>query len=364
MQAGKKWVCGTLAIVAAVTILLGGLTALIDPFFHYHAPLKGFSYRIAEQRYQNDGILKHFPYNAIITGTSMTENFRTSEMDALFGVTSVKVPFSGATYKEVNDNLKRAVQANPDISLVLRSLDGYMLFSDKNEMRTDAVYPEYLYDDSLLNDVSYLFNIEILLNHTVKVLQYTVAGKETTSFDEYSSWGEQYEFGPDPLLKKYKIPEVTPDSVPLDGNTARTVQENLLQNVAAIAQENPQITFYCYFPPYSAVWWSVQKDSGTLERQIDAYKLATEVLLKCENIRLFSFVDSRDITVDLYNYMDREHHSAQINSRILEDMSAGRNILTWENYEAYWENARQFYRDFDYVGHFERYGYRMTRNDG
>jgi len=360
MQKSKKWCLGTLAILAVALVLLGGVTAIIDPFFHYHAPLAGMSYRILEQRYQNDGIVKHFTYDAMITGTSMTENFRASELDELFGVNSVKVPFSGATFKEINDNLNCAIQANPDLSMVVRSLDGYMLFSSKDEMREDAEYPEYLYDDSLLNDVSYLLNIEILLNHTVKVLQYTLAGQETTNFDEYSFWADDFEFGPEPLLKNYTIPDAVPEPVPLDETTANTVRENILQNVIATAKENPQISFYYYFPPYSVVWWCTQKYDGTLERQMDAYQLATEEILKCENIHLFSFVDEYEITTDLYNYMDREHHTAQINSKILEDMHSGRNMLTRENYEAYWEDAKQFYQNFDYVGYFESYGYPMS----
>ena len=50
---------------------------------------------------------KHFDYDAIITGTSMTENFLSSEFDSLFGVNSVKTTFSGASYKEINQNFYR-----------------------------------------------------------------------------------------------------------------------------------------------------------------------------------------------------------------------------------------------------------------
>lgn len=357
MGNSKKWCCRTLGLVLAVTALLGGLTALIDPFFHYHAPLEGVSYRILEQRYQNDGIVKHFSYDAMITGTSMTENFRTSELDGLFGVRSVKVPFSGASFKEIDGNLQRAIRANPRLSMVVRSLDGYMLLSHKDEMRTDAEYPEYLYDDSLFNDASYLFNLEVLLNHTVKALQYTVAGKETTSFDVYSFWADQHAYGPEQLLENHSIPEEYPESCALDEAAARVLRENVLQNVTATALENPDIEFYYYFPPYSIVWWSGEKNDGRLDRQMDAFELATEEILKCENIHLFSFVDDREITTDLYNYTDREHHTAQVNSKILEDMRAGKNLLTWENYQSYWEKAREFYGDFDYAGCFAGYGY-------
>ena len=40
----------------------------MDPYFHYHGPFSSFSYRLYEERYINDGISRHFNYDAIITG--------------------------------------------------------------------------------------------------------------------------------------------------------------------------------------------------------------------------------------------------------------------------------------------------------
>ena len=99
MNTEKKW--GSKIILSAVILLccIGGLTAFVDPYFHYHAPLSFLEYPLNNQRYQNDGIVRNFDYDAIITGTSMTENFKTTEFDNLFNVNSIKVPFSGATYK-------------------------------------------------------------------------------------------------------------------------------------------------------------------------------------------------------------------------------------------------------------------------
>ena len=67
---GKNWsvlvIAGTLAILG----FFAGITAYIDPLFHYHAPLEKYSYPLNDERYQNDGIVKHFEYDAIITGSS------------------------------------------------------------------------------------------------------------------------------------------------------------------------------------------------------------------------------------------------------------------------------------------------------
>ena len=104
-----KWIVGYLVLVVCALGVVAGLVIKVDPFFHYHKPMVDtYYYHIVNERSQNDGIVKQFDYDAVITGTSMTENFKTSEMDEIFGVHSIKVPFSGGTYKEINDNLARA----------------------------------------------------------------------------------------------------------------------------------------------------------------------------------------------------------------------------------------------------------------
>ena len=98
-------------ITISFLLIIGFTVIIIDPFFHYHAPLTDqFYYSLNNARNQDDGIVKHFEYNAIVTGTSMTENFKVSEVNEIFGVNAVKVPVAGATYNEVNSIIKAALQ--------------------------------------------------------------------------------------------------------------------------------------------------------------------------------------------------------------------------------------------------------------
>ena len=123
-------------LAIALTFLFISCMALviiiIDPYFHYHAPISGLVYKFLEERYQNNGIVRHFEYDAIITGTSMTQNFKTSEMDKLFGTNAIKVTYSGGEYKEINDNLVVALRSNQNIKLVLRGVDYNNLLHDKD----------------------------------------------------------------------------------------------------------------------------------------------------------------------------------------------------------------------------------------
>ena len=78
---GKKWFGTFLILFMAALVLVGSVVAYVDPFFHYRAPRDFFFYKLYDQRSQNDGITKNFEYDAMVTGTSMAENFKTSLFD-------------------------------------------------------------------------------------------------------------------------------------------------------------------------------------------------------------------------------------------------------------------------------------------
>lgn len=87
---------------------------------------------------------------------------------------------------------------------------------------------------------------------------------------------------------------------------------------------------------------------GDFERQLSALRLMADMLLTCDNIRLFGFDDQFDIICDLDNYMDVIHYSEQVGDRILEWMAAGEHRLTRDNVDQYFETIRDFYGSYDY----------------
>lgn len=343
----KKWTVLTLTILTGLLLLMGLAVVIIDPFFHYHKPVNGLSYPFDNQRYINDGIIRQFDYDAIITGSSMTENFKTSEFDSLFNSRSIKIPFSGSSYKEIDTTIQRAVTSNPGIKYVVRGLDYNDLLDDKDRMRTDAAYPSYLYDDNVFNDVSYIYNMDVLIA-TLKVIYNTISGGETTTFDEYSSWDANIPYGKDAVDALYKRPEKTGKTEALSEDELIMLQENLEQNVIKTAIENPQITFYLFLTPYSIYYWDSLHQTGTLEKQLAIEKAAIEMLLKYDNIYLFSFHDEFSVICDLDNYMDTGHYGPHINSMILNAMANKEHLLTKDNYMVYFNSIYDFYTKYDY----------------
>ena len=346
----KTWSILLLILSLTALLLFGSVTALIDPFFHYHKPLPGLAYPIDDQRYQNDGIVRHFDYDAIITGTSLTENFKASQFDNLFGTNSVKVCFSGSTYYELNNNLRRALSSNPNIRMVLMGIDSWFLFESPGALRTDAVFPTYLYDDNILNDVQYLLNKQVLCDRTVGVLEYTRQGGKTTDFDSYSCWGntDYGKTGKEIAIKN--SPRQAPSQTPLSftPQLQQRLVDNLTTNALALAEANPDVEFFYFFPPYSILYWDLLIRNQEFDRQLMAWEKATELLLEADNIHLFSFYTDFETSTNLDNYRDNVHYGQHINQLLLDRMASGQFQLTKENSASHWQQVRQFYASYDY----------------
>ncbi len=350
---GKKWFWWGIILTLLALILIAGITIVIDPFFHYHRPIEGLSYMFTNQRYQNDGIIRHFEYDAIITGTSMTENFKKTEFDELFKANSVKVPFSGGSYKEIGDMVCRAIKYNENIQYVIRGLDYNRLLDDKDTMRYEN-YPEYLYDDNIWNDVNYWFNKDIFFRNTARVIYQTVIGKRgDLDFDAAYNWSDLDTYGKEAVDESYQRPDNTDERYFLEEDDIERMKANLTQNVISLAINNPEIEFYLFFPPYSIYYWDSYQRSGRLDYQLEAEKIAIEFLLPYENIFLFSFTDNFELITCLDNYKDIAHYGGWVNSQILSWMKEGKYQLTKDNYLDYCKREQEYLKQYDYDGLFQ-----------
>ena len=347
----RRWFFRCLGILAAAFIAVALLVVIVDPYFHYHKPLPFLSYRLYEERYINDGISRHFDFDAIITGTSMAQNFKPSEMDALFGTRSVKETFSGAGYQELSENLERALKRNPDITTVVWTVDYNGFLRDYDWVQYED-YPTYLYDDNPWNDVSYLFNKDVLYHALLPCLAMTLTGQPSTTMDEYSAW--ERETGLSVILQSYDRENVSPEpKLSFDEEDRRAVSQTIEQNITRVVNQYPDVTFYVFYPPYSICYWDALHIKGTLVRQIMAEQTATELLLQCPNVRLFNFFDQYQVVCNPDYYCDDGHYSGEVNSMILRWMAEGRGLVTKENYLEKIQTELDFYLGFDYDSIYE-----------
>ena len=90
-----------------------------------------------------------------------------------------------------------------------------------------------------------------------------------------------------------------------------------------------------------------------MQMQFDAEQIATELLLECPNVRLFNFYNQYDVITNMDYYRDKEHYSAEINTKILDWMASGVGLITKENYSDRFELEKEYYLNYDYESIFE-----------
>lgn len=333
-------------LLGGFCLFAGLLVAAIDPYFHYHAPLVGrFRYALNNQRSQNYGIVHQFDYDTLVTGSSMTENFKTSEIDALFGVKSIKVSFSGASLRELRDIVLEAAAANPKLKTAFVGIDQDQLLAPADRMRTDiGSYPTYLYDGNPLTDVKYLLNKSVMARVLDCVRGYREPG--VTSFDEYDAWGlkKHWEYGAKRVIEHAAVSGLpaakrfTYCPLAAPRNTLETLDENLepLTHIPA--------TVIFFLTPGSIVQRFRRFDGNVMLASERAF---LERFTGRANVRIFSFNTETNIVANLDNYKDVQHYGPWINSLMLEKIRNGENEITAENFESYLQDEIRTYEEFD-----------------
>jgi len=350
MKKSKNFLIIFLIIFVTISALSALLVVYVDPYFHYHAPLPNKNYILKEQRYLNDGIVKNYDYDAMIAGSSMTECFRTSVMDSLFGTKGIKVPFSGGSYREVGDLTRTACESNPNLKMVIRALDCNRFFNswDERDYEEDS-YPTYLYDNNYFNDVKYIFSKNAIIDSVLIMIKRGEAANPS-SFDTYSNWNYDYPFGKSAIESSYSRKDVVivETAAELSVEDKEKIKENITKNVTDIADAYPQVEFFIYYTPYSIYYIDFYQRSGELQRQIEGEKYITSLLLEHENIHVYSFFLKHELIENPDHYKDIAHHGQDASDLILQWIHDGTGELNKDTYETYYDDLNAYYSSFDF----------------
>ena len=344
----KKWLKIFLCLYILLLLLFALSIYIIDPYCHFHNPLNFISYYydVGIERFVNNGFLRNYNYDAIITGTSFTENFKVSEFNSLFDCNSIKVPLSGAELKELSEQISLATKYNTNLKYVLLGLVYEDMFHDKDKFSYDNI-PTYLYDDNWLNDYKYLFSGQAF-RRVARNIVFTISGNHTPNFDEYAYWSNLYTYSKESVLSTYNRQELKSDIKNFSIEDRKNILDNINQNLISIIKSNSNITFYLFFTPHSILWWDKVSQSGEISEYLQAEEIIINSLLDFDNVKLYSFFNNFDLICNLNNYKDITHYSEDINSEILRWIKNDEYLITKDNLSEYLESERKFYFNYDY----------------
>jgi hypothetical protein len=339
----QVYVIGSIAGTLAV---MGG-NWLVDPLHFFHRPILHHTF-VDNQRYQNPGLAKNYVYDAVVIGTSHTENFSSKQIQTVLGWKSIPLSISGSTAREQNLVLNKAL-ATGQLKNVLWGIDYTSFHCEPTDFRRGADFPMYLYEETPMTAVKYL-----LSRDTLDFSRRALAGRGPTDLETLHTWPHKYEFSEKRVLEAWKhermFPERKAARYRTDGRRSiyDAMAENVETNLIQVVKGNPDVTFHLFFPPYSILTYI--NDFAIDEEQFEGRLIFKEEVVRgladCDNCRIHDFETAFEISHDLDNYKDLWHYGRHINDVIVEAISRDEYRIDAVNCRAKLDEFEQSVRTF------------------
>lgn len=335
-----------LVIIAALTLLpalaIAGFNYVVDPvqYFRLASFYKPGIY--TQERFLYPALIRHQPYDSVIIGTSTAMTIRPSLANRAFGGQFLKLTMNGGRPSEQAMVLDAAIKhAKAPLKTVVWGIDPHMWVYPVNDRNQLYFFPEYLYKPDPLGVLrSYLLSRDItamswqsLYNHRhnqVPAIELDNVGNWVEYFAQFKYACTSVETQVSKFVPREARAPATPPSEAAIVQAGEVLNANLEQNLLPLLRSSPQTMFYLYNPPYSraeALHLAVNAPGALEARQRFKDRLA-QLARDNANVRYFDFEQWRDITDDIDNYYDYQHHSKAINDAMFTFMGANPGLPT------------------------------------
>ena len=339
----KKWVFSILFLLSFSILAFALLMFFTDPLLQYGVEKNLFSYYEYNEMYSNPGIAKNYTYDTVLVGTSMIQNTDVDECDELLNCNMVRLPYSGGTTYNMKTILDVCFSSGNEIKQVFWELDQFQILGSSTEPRYPL--PEYLYNTTYKDDLSYLLNLDIFYHHTVNNILCTLQGKESSAERRGNTF--LGDFSKEALLNNYSRPNIS-DAILSFSAYKQSVDANLNRNILPLVRENPDTTFTFFFVPFSVLYWDSDLRNGKFDAVMDATLYAIQALLEYQNVEVYFYQDRWEIATNLDNYKDISHYGPWINSYMIKAISQGDGRMTSETCKETIDSMRIFIHSYDF----------------
>lgn len=340
-----------------VLIILGlfsayGATAYgLDPFQIFHDQLQTPVLYSTNHRFQVPGLIRKYlttntNYDSIILGTSMTMNFKPSQVEETMEWGKVlPLSVSGGSPKELTYVLRKALDTGRVRHVLMGIYHSYAFLPI--EQFTSNNFPIHLYQGC---PVKYLFSIDTMEAAFEAYISQNTNWKR--DLDTYNYWmndgmaafrsnnnEHSIQMKKDALHNKRSTDKSTPHRIP-------TVHfPSFETHLLPLIEGSSSTEFVCFFPPYSLYYYAMLP-TAKFAKLMDFYARVVNVADKLPNVTIYGFSTDTAITNNMANYSDDTHFSAAISTLLLENMSQGHHQLTPANWKNYRDILTQLVQDY------------------
>ena len=324
--------------------LIAVMVIVLDPFFHYHAPLFGLKPVQTKKEFQVDGALDHLEYDALLLGSSVTVNINTNAYDEAFECHTLKACANSADPSTLCYFVERAFE-HQDLTQIFWGLDCGSLFHDVVEDSTSGQVL-YLRDQNPFNDIEYIWNIDVILEEIPNMIAVSYLHKYDT--------GDAYEFT---KYNNYDIETVldfyTPEGEirPMKDVANAGDMANVYANIDMMEKmilKYPNAQFHFQFSLFSILWWDTHYRAGNVEEYLAAWEYAVKTLDQYDNVTFYTGVfNDPEILMNLNLYCDYCHADYDTNQLQAQSVINEDRIITADTVDTELEQLRQLVYGFE-----------------
>ena len=319
MTPARDFIVSTLAVAGLALAAVGTLNAWVDPSMQYRVPSYQPRFSSGYARQINAGLARNLAYDAVIVGSSYAMNFRNSDFDREFGGRTISLAMPGMFVSEARKAIDYAATQRR-IGSVYFGLDFFAF--DESQNKYD--FPDYLYDDSILNDSPYLLSLDTT-KRSLNIVADRALGSFNTDRDSPWSWarnGARFDRGL--ALSDYaKYRSNPPRALPLDRMRAQATEQ-----IDAMLRQHPATVFHFFLPPYSALTWIAHDEAGNLNHLLAFRVYLADLIARHPNGHLHDFQSMTELICNLDHYTDIGHYGPDDSRMLVSAMRSGKYLAS------------------------------------
>lgn len=314
--AARRWCIAVLGLTLGALVAVAMFNLIVDPFQQYHLATRyGPRFHQLHHRYINPGLAKNAHYDTIVTGSSIMENTRNGDVDALCGGRAVNLTMPAQSAMEQRLMVGTALAARPvRRAIIVLDFNAFAGAPDERQAVAGPL-PLHLYDRNPFNDFPYLLSADVL-RKSWRLYRNEPDGTYTTDPDAPWFWGAGRPYGREQVLQGLDLADLNARF----GQPARTLagmQASFDRNLLPLFAAHPGTEFDLVWPPYSILVFLdfARRDQFDLSLAFKRHVYA--VTRPYGNVRIVDLQSDAAVTHDLGRYLDIYHFAPDVNRAIV-----------------------------------------------
>lgn len=304
----SKQIINFLIFFLLVSSLLLGLNYVVDPLQYYRRDFSPIF--VKNERFQIPGLVRNYPFDTIIVGTSHSENFLTSKLDEYMGSRSINLSISGSSAWEQSQVVKLAL-SKPGVKRVVWEMN-YKSFAGNNpNLVKSGAFPNYFYQSDFTTPFYYLYSLDTLWLSVKHILR-----RGSDELDGLNSWfdGHKDKFDGKHVAAHYCQLGLSPPQTEI-----ADYQNSVKQYLEPVLIQDKDVEYVLFVPPLSVANFALNNQAEKFMAFREAlYPVAENHL----NAKIVDFVTELELIGNLQLYKDVEHYSLGVSNDMLEMMSS------------------------------------------